>query len=215
MSRLTCPFPVLCLNKKHFSPMVIQVSINRSNNPVHVALCFHELCAELGHSLRTDTCELVLPDEPESEFPLFVTWKKQGALRGCIGTFVPQRLLEGIRVFSLRSALKDSRFDPIHAHEIELLECSVSMLLDFEWVDCWEDWEPEFDSFWTGIKRDTVPLIFLKCAETMGPMHRVLAEESWIQRRSILCCVVLCANPAVQEQQSCSVFRRVLGACAT
>jgi uncharacterized protein (TIGR00296 family) len=44
-------------------------------------------------------------------------------------------------MYGLQSALSDSRFPPITATELPKLNCSVSLLTDFEHVDSWDDWE--------------------------------------------------------------------------
>jgi AMME syndrome candidate gene 1 protein len=77
--------------------------------------------------------------------PLFVTWEKESTpgdvrLRGCIGTLSPTTLAN-LREFAFKSALKDRRFDPIGAHELERLHCSVSLLLDYEDAEHYADWD--------------------------------------------------------------------------
>ncbi|KAJ1324225.1 hypothetical protein MN608_10285 [Microdochium nivale] len=84
-----------------------------------------------------------------TESPLFVTWNtvspRSGntSLRGCIGTFESQDLDEGLSSYAIISAVQDTRFDPITAHELPSLEVCVTLLTDFE--DCKEgdpmDWE--------------------------------------------------------------------------
>jgi uncharacterized protein (TIGR00296 family) len=81
------------------------------------------------------------------EFPLFVTWKLEEVstvshrLRGCIGTFKPMRLDEGLKTYVLASALEDRRFSPIRLDEVSQLVCVVSLLVDFEPATTWRDWE--------------------------------------------------------------------------
>ncbi len=76
--------------------------------------------------------------------PLFVTWEIETEgridLRGCIGTLSPTKLLN-LKDFTFKSALKDRRFDPIHPRELHRLHCSVSLLVDYEDADHYEDWE--------------------------------------------------------------------------
>ena len=73
---------------------------------------------------------------------MFVTWKtrKDHQLRGCIGTTSPINLIEGLRKYSIASALKDGRFNPIRASELESLICSISILTDFEKCESYNDW---------------------------------------------------------------------------
>lgn len=105
-----------------------------------VAYCFDTLRAHLGGD-----------EEPAPTFnvhetyPLFVTWEielepGERQLRGCIGTLAPTKLVN-LREFTFKSALKDRRFDPIHAQELHQLHCSVSLLVDYEDGDYYEDWE--------------------------------------------------------------------------
>ncbi|KAG1699552.1 hypothetical protein DVH05_012963 [Phytophthora capsici] len=78
------------------------------------------------------------------EYPLFVTWEieEHGAtrLRGCIGTLAPTRL-RNLRDFTFKSALRDRRFDPIDPEELHRLHCSVSLLIDYQDAESYDDWE--------------------------------------------------------------------------
>ncbi|KAH6682507.1 AMMECR1 domain-containing protein [Halenospora varia] len=85
-----------------------------------------------------------------SEFPVFVTWNTistssasshDKTLRGCIGTFVAKPLVEGLKSFTLHSALQDPRFPPISIRELPTLEVSVTLLTDFETCKDAMDWE--------------------------------------------------------------------------
>lgn len=60
----------------------------------------------------------------------FVSIKKHGALRGCVGTFLPARenLAWEIIANAVSSATRDYRFPPITAEELEELEYSVDVL---------------------------------------------------------------------------------------
>ncbi|OLN94204.1 AMMECR1-like protein [Colletotrichum chlorophyti] len=81
-----------------------------------------------------------------TESPLFVTWNtvspRSGhhSLRGCIGTFEPQDLEDGLSSYSLTSALHDMRFPPIEARELPSLSVGVTLLTDFEDADDAMDW---------------------------------------------------------------------------
>ncbi|GAB4855173.1 hypothetical protein Ancab_023800 [Ancistrocladus abbreviatus] len=86
------------------------------------------------------------PAFEEGQYPLFVTWKKvvNGAeprLRGCIGTLEAQQIINGFRDYALTSALRDRRFPPIQAKELPQLECTVSILSDYESAANYLDWE--------------------------------------------------------------------------
>uniref|UniRef100_A0A0C9S2N1 TSA: Wollemia nobilis Ref_Wollemi_Transcript_18842_1296 transcribed RNA sequence n=1 Tax=Wollemia nobilis TaxID=56998 RepID=A0A0C9S2N1_9CONI len=86
------------------------------------------------------------PAFDEGQHPLFVTWKKvinggEPRLRGCIGTLVAQGLVNGFKDYALTSALHDRRFPPIQAKELPQLECTVSILTDYESAANYLDWE--------------------------------------------------------------------------
>ncbi|CAF2409155.1 unnamed protein product [Rotaria sp. Silwood2] len=82
------------------------------------------------------------PAVPAEPYPLFVTWligtEKQ--LRGCIGTFSPMNLAQGLREYAITSAINDSRFSPISRDEYPSLSCAVSILTNFEPCSSYSDW---------------------------------------------------------------------------
>ncbi|VAH17451.1 unnamed protein product [Triticum turgidum subsp. durum] len=80
------------------------------------------------------------------EGPLFVTWKKatngsEPRLRGCIGTLEPRQIVSGFKDYALTSALRDRRFSPIQSKELPYLECTVSILTEYETALNHLDWE--------------------------------------------------------------------------
>ncbi|GAC95003.1 alport syndrome [Pseudozyma hubeiensis SY62] len=91
--------------------------------------------------------------DDDQEYPLFVTWnifphnpRKSSSsptprLRGCIGTFEPYPLAQGLAEYASISAFKDRRFSPISQSELSRLECGVSLLTGFEECDDYLDWE--------------------------------------------------------------------------
>ncbi|PNY07272.1 ammecr1 family protein [Trifolium pratense] len=86
------------------------------------------------------------PSFEDGHHPLFVTWKKvvnggEPRLRGCIGSLEARGLINGFRDYALTSALRDRRFPPIEARELPLLECTVSILTDYETANDYLDWE--------------------------------------------------------------------------
>jgi AmmeMemoRadiSam system protein B/AmmeMemoRadiSam system protein A len=60
---------------------------------------------------------------------VFVTLKKRGDLRGCIGHMVPDRpLAELVAAMALQSAFEDPRFSPVTARDLPDLEIEISVL---------------------------------------------------------------------------------------
>jgi len=59
----------------------------------------------------------------------FVTLKEHGELRGCIGRFSSDMpLYKLIRQMAVASSTEDTRFDPVQAKELELIEVEISVL---------------------------------------------------------------------------------------
>ena len=83
---------------------------------------------------------------PITSSPLFVTWNtlspRHGhSLRGCIGTFEPEPLADGLSSYALISALQDMRFSPISVQELPTLEVAVTLLTEFEDASDAMDWD--------------------------------------------------------------------------
>lgn len=101
-------------------------------------------CFDVLHShLHKQISSMPKPTFPNNPFPLFVTWYigREKRLRGCIGTFSPLHLHDGLKEYALTSAFQDTRFDPIGKEELPKLNCSVSLLTNFEPAKSWKDWE--------------------------------------------------------------------------
>jgi AmmeMemoRadiSam system protein A len=59
----------------------------------------------------------------------FVTLTKNGELRGCIGSLEPQRpLQDDVQANAVAAALRDPRFPPLTADELDAVEIEVSLL---------------------------------------------------------------------------------------
>jgi AmmeMemoRadiSam system protein A len=61
---------------------------------------------------------------------VFISLKKFGDLRGCIGTFMPtqENIAQEIIKNAISAAVDDSRFSPVNASELEDLSISVDVL---------------------------------------------------------------------------------------
>ncbi|KAJ6627501.1 alport syndrome [Mycena sp. CBHHK59/15] len=106
--------------------------------------CFHAFDA-LYCALTSATP--IAPQFADDKYPLFVTWNTRSSrpgrpprLRGCIGSFEPLSLHDGLQEFALISAFRDYRFRKIDKSELESLECAVSLLSDFEDAESYLDW---------------------------------------------------------------------------
>jgi len=70
------------------------------------------------------------PELADEKAGVFVSIKKDGALRGCIGTIMPVKrsVAEEILANGVSAAAYDSRFDPITEDELDSLSYSVDVL---------------------------------------------------------------------------------------
>ena len=106
---------------------------------VHCLYCFDVLASHLHQTQSPDP-----PFPTDASFPLFVTWNKrnqhgQHDLRGCIGCLSPLPITS-LKDYALTSALNDRRFAPIDARELPQLQCTVSLLTNFEQARGLDDW---------------------------------------------------------------------------
>jgi AmmeMemoRadiSam system protein A len=73
---------------------------------------------------------------------LFVTLKKEGQLRGCIGTLSPDGdLARTVPSFACKAAFEDPRFPPLTAEELPLCEIEISVLTAPEPIESPEEVE--------------------------------------------------------------------------
>lgn len=71
-----------------------------------------------------------LSEEMKDQAGVFVSIKKKGALRGCIGTFSPTTANIAYEIIqnAISAATKDPRFSPVEVSELGDLEYSVDIL---------------------------------------------------------------------------------------
>ncbi|CAI9091375.1 OLC1v1026397C1 [Oldenlandia corymbosa var. corymbosa] len=125
------------------------------------------------------------PAFDEAQHPLFVTWKKtvngcEPRLRGCIGTLEARAIINGFKDYALTSALRDRRFPPIQAKELPHLECTVSLLTNYETAQQYDDWEVGKHGM---IIEFTDPDTNSRRSATYLP--EVAAHEGWTQKEAI------------------------------
>ena len=86
-----------------------------------------------------------LTAEMKSKAGVFVSIKKHGELRGCIGTFMPtsDNVAEEIVANAIGSATQDPRFVPVGVAELNDLEYSVDVLTRPEPVQSVDQLDPK------------------------------------------------------------------------
>lgn len=86
-----------------------------------------------------------IPPDMVKKSGVFVSIKKKGKLRGCIGTFLP--VTENIYMEILRNAVaaatQDPRFPPVDVSELDELEYSVDILSPPEPVKSLDELDPK------------------------------------------------------------------------
>lgn len=132
-------------NTHHYVNPLLESSY-LSNKEQHAKVINDDMifyCFDVLHSHLNKHSSLPRPSFANNEFPLFVTWYigREKRLRGCIGTFQPLSLHDGLKEYAITSALRDSRFDPIAKDDLPKLNCSVSLLTNFEPAKSWKDWQ--------------------------------------------------------------------------
>jgi AmmeMemoRadiSam system protein A len=110
-----------------------------AQGPADYALCC--VCAYVAGDRAPEPPEDALY---ESRAACFVTLKKSGELRGCIGTLEPAEASLGSEIArnAHSSAMRDPRFPPVTSDECEALTCSVDVLSPSE-VCSLEDLDPQ------------------------------------------------------------------------
>lgn len=87
-----------------------------------------------------------LPEEMQARAGVFVSLKKDGELRGCIGTFQPAQkdVAEEILYNAVSAALHDPRFSPLKEDELPDIVYSVDVLTEPELIhDAAKDLDPK------------------------------------------------------------------------
>ena len=86
-----------------------------------------------------------LPDEMSEKAAVFVSIKKKGELRGCIGTLQPTKENVALEIIqnAVSSATQDPRFPPVTPAEIDELEYSVDVLSEPERISGKEELDPK------------------------------------------------------------------------
>ena len=86
-----------------------------------------------------------LPAEMTGEAGVFVSIKKKGELRGCIGTLQPTRESIALEIIqnAVSSATQDPRFPPVTSSELDKLEYSVDVLSTPERISGKEELDPK------------------------------------------------------------------------
>lgn len=116
--------------------------MEKQSEPVRLAR--QSLTYYLEHGQLMDK-PVQLPEVLQGKAGVFVSFKKAGQLRGCIGTFAPTQptIAEEIIQNAVSAGTEDPRFSPIKLSELVQLEISVDVLEPPEQIESIEDLEPK------------------------------------------------------------------------
>lgn len=89
--------------------------------------------------------DISIPPEVPEKAGVFVSVKKEGQLRGCIGTYSPQtdKVTTEIILNAISAATRDPRFESIESEELSKLSYSVDVLSKLEKVNSIKDLDPK------------------------------------------------------------------------
>ena len=110
-------------------------ALNENQGQILVTLARHTIMQELGQSVPPEESARIkssLNDKDlQSRCGTFVTLKRHGQLRGCIGTLsASDSIVEGVRRNAVNAAFHDPRFKPLGAKEFVDVEIEVSVLTE-------------------------------------------------------------------------------------
>lgn len=103
--------------------------LDKSTQQIMFKLSVDSINYGFEHNKSMPINPLDYPEELQQERAAFVTLRKQGDLRGCIGSLTASRPLAqeiGGRAFD--AAFRDPRFNPLEPFELEALSIDLSLL---------------------------------------------------------------------------------------
>jgi AmmeMemoRadiSam system protein A len=127
----------------------------------------------------------------------FVTLRKLGELRGCVGTFEAQTpLYENIIRIAPAAAVQDPRFPPVTKNELPHLKIELSVLGELEKVESLEEIE---------IGKHGV---YVKLGDRSGTyLPDVAVEQKWSVHEFVMHCAREKARLSTEEIMRAEIFR--------
>jgi len=126
---------------------------------------------------------LNLPAEMTGEAGVFVSLKKKGELRGCIGTLQPTRENIALEIIqnAVSAATQDPRFPPVTASELGEIEYSVDVLSEPEKISGKNELDPKkYGVIVTSGERRGLLLPDLEGVDTAEEQIRIAAMKAGI-----------------------------------
>lgn len=119
---------------KYEKMQVERFAQRRAGEDAYVRLARRTIEEYVQKGKKPEVPEKLLPEMKDRRAGVFVSIKKQGRLRGCIGTIaaVCDSIAEEIMENAVNAATRDPRFSPIKPEELDWLTISVDVLGDTE-----------------------------------------------------------------------------------
>lgn len=123
--------------KSYQDALIRKVEKQKAKEDAYVKLARQSLEYYLLHHQYLPITEDIKRELREQQKAVFVTLKKAGKLRGCIGTLEPTKdtLAEEIIYNAVSAGLRDPRFEEVHIEELQQLTYSVDVLSTPEDID--------------------------------------------------------------------------------
>lgn len=127
------------------------IAANRIKNILNLTTTDKDALLKIARESITGRLTNIKSSNPETEFPgimneqygAFVTLKKEGNLRGCIGRFNPnQPLYQTIKEMAIAAATRDLRFDPVTIEELDQVKIEISILTPLKKIDAIDQIQP-------------------------------------------------------------------------
>ncbi|MDR1136336.1 MAG: AmmeMemoRadiSam system protein A [Clostridiales Family XIII bacterium] len=130
--------------ESHFMNEKMKMQKIKNNEDEYTRLARYALETWMLTHKRPSLPQIVPKEMLENRAGVFVSLKKHGTMRGCIGTVSPvtDNIAEEIMHNTLDAALCDSRFDPVAKSEIDDLIYSVDILTPPELVNSIRELDP-------------------------------------------------------------------------
>ncbi|MBI4715515.1 MAG: AmmeMemoRadiSam system protein A [Nitrospirae bacterium] len=139
----------------------------------------------------------VLPPEMDRPAGVFVSLKKDGRLRGCVGTFEPTTpsIAQEVIHNAVSAANGDPRFAPVTLEEMRSIRCSVDVLTPMEPVASADELDP--GRYGVMVERDSLRGLLLPDldgVETVAQQLEIAARKAGI-------------NPGYPDDPDMKIFR--------
>ncbi len=106
-------------------------NLTKKHGDLLVRLARKTISKELGESVEDSSLDDEIAKEEilNKKAGVFVTLLKNGELRGCIGTIMPEKsIIEGVKENAINAAFNDPRFPPLSKKELKDIKIEVSVL---------------------------------------------------------------------------------------